>query len=123
MAVALMAICWGILAMAAWISVPHWPADGVDLVAPLAPGHAIEFDLWTHDLEFSPAFTTGGLTRQRPGPLRLTVWYQHVASGTNQRLAVLRMPTWPLMLLAGSAALVSTGLWPRSATRHSRTPS
>ncbi len=79
-------------------AVQHGPVDGVSFGVPLAPGRALDVHLWSRDLAFSPTFSTGGLTRQRPGPPRATLWYRNTTTGRTTRLGVVRLPTWPLRL-------------------------
>ncbi len=103
--------------------VPALPPDGLSWTLPLLPGSALECTLWTYDLEFSPAYTTGGLTRQRPGPLRLTIEYQPSPLSVTERLAVVHVPTWPMGLMAALLMLVSIRLWPhRPAWTRSHSP-
>ena len=93
------------------------PPDGLTGTLPLLHGSALECTLWTYDLEFSPAYTTGGLTRQRPGPLRLTIEYQPSPLSVTERLAVVHVPTWPMGLMATLLMLASIWLWPHRWTR------
>ena len=97
--------------------VPALPPDGLTWTLPIPHGSALEFTLWSYDLEFSPAYTTGGLTRQQPGPLRLTVEYQPGPLSVTRRLAVVPVPTWPMGLMATLLMLASIWLWPHRWTR------
>ena len=87
------------------------------MVVPIGPGRQIGVEFWTHDLAFSASYSTGGLTRQRPGPLRMRVSYQHPAAGTNRHLAVVRVPTSPVVLFGGSMALAAFWLGLRRVIR------
>jgi hypothetical protein len=102
-----------------WLRAPTLPPDGITWMVPIAPGRELTFTLWTHDLAFSEAYTTGGLTRQQPGPLRMTIWYQNTGAGTRVRLIVLRIQTWPLILGTLMIAMIGGLLWivPSSARR------
>ncbi|HZB95948.1 MAG TPA: hypothetical protein VE268_08305 [Herpetosiphonaceae bacterium] len=93
--------------------VPALPPDGLTWTLPIPHGSALEFTLWSYDLEFSPAYTTGGLTRQRPGPLRLTVEYEPGPLSVTQLLAVVPVPTWPMGLMATLLMLAGVRLWPQ----------
>ncbi len=90
---------------------PVLPGDGITLALPVGPGRAIHFTLWTNDLAFSSAYTTAGLTRQRPGPLRLTIAYQHPAAGAPERLVVLKIVAWPFVVVAALLAAATAWLW------------
>ncbi len=92
------------------------PPDGITWTLPLLHGSALDFTLWSYDLAFSPAYTTGGLTRQRPGPLRLTVEYRPSPLSVTERLAVVQVPTWPMGLMAILLMLASVRLWPHWST-------
>ena len=100
-----------VMAVSLWLRVPSLPADGITWALPIAPGREIAFTLWTHDLAFSTAYTTGGLTRQTPGPLRLTVWYQHGPAAKPERLVVLKVSAWPLVIVAAMLAIAGGWLW------------
>ncbi len=100
-----------LMTISLWLRPPAMPGDGITWRLPIAPGHALTFTLWTHDLAFSPLYTTGGLTRQRPGPLRLTVRHQNWAVGTREYLMVLRIPTWPLVVAAIMMTMAGGWLW------------
>ena len=91
------------------------PPDGLSMAMPIAPGRALMLTFWTHDLAFSHAFTTAGLTRQRPGPLRLTLALRTPARHGQERLAVWRVPAWPLASAALLFVAAGCGLWKRSA--------
>jgi hypothetical protein len=106
-----------LLAASLSLRVPALPPDGLTWTLSIVPGSALELTLWTYDLEFSPAYTTGGLTRQRPGPLRLTIEYQPSPLSVTERLAVVHVPTWPMGLMATLLMLVSIRLWPHRWTR------
>jgi hypothetical protein len=113
--VAVAATCGGLLcallALGIWLRLPAVPPQGFSWALPIAPGRQLTFALWTHDLAFSPAYTTGGLTRQRPGPLRLTISFQHRAGSFRQQLAVLKIPAWPLLVGAVLLAVTARWLW------------
>lgn len=98
-----------LVAACLWLRVPSLPAEGISGSVPIAPGHAILVSVWTHDLAFSPQYTSGGLTRQTPGLLRMSVGYTHPPFATEQRLAVFVVPAWPAAL--AGAMLVSAGGW------------
>ena len=104
-----------LMAISLWLRPPAIAGDGITWELPIAPGHALTFTLWTHDLACSPLYTTGGLTRQRPGPLRLTVRHENWVAGTREYLMVLRIPTWPLVAAAIMMAMAGGWLW-RSAS-------
>ena len=95
-----------VMALSLWLRVPGLPADGITWTLGIPPGRGLTFTLWTHDLAFSNAYMTGGLTRQKPGPLRLTVWYQHPAAGTREQLVVLKISAWPLVMGATLMAIL-----------------
>jgi hypothetical protein len=95
------------------------PPDGATSRISLAPGYALILTLWTHDLAFSPQFTTGGLTRQNPGPLRLTIAYRHPPFGKEERVAVLRVRAWPLVVVCVVAGAGVVWSW-RVTSRHMR---
>ncbi len=99
-----------IMALCLWLGVPSLPPDGITTKATLAPGYALVLTLWTHDLAFSPQYTTGGLTRQIPGPLRLTIAYQHPPS-KGERVAVLRIRIWPLVIVCAVAGVGALWSW------------
>ncbi len=80
------------------VAIQHGPVDGMSFGVPLAPGRALDVHLWSRDLAFSPTFSTGGLTRQRPGPPRATLWYRDTTTGRTSRLGVVRLLMWPLHL-------------------------
>jgi hypothetical protein len=105
-----------LMAGSLWLRVPSLPADGFTWMLPSARNHGITFTLWTHDLAFSPQVTTGGLTRQTPGPLRLTVWYRHPPGGKQDRLVVIKIPAWPPALAA--TIMITAGLWLRPSVRR-----
>ncbi len=115
-----LALLYMLMALSVWLKVPSFPPDGVSSSVPIGPGHTIIFTYWTHDLAFSTKVTTGGLTRQHPGPLRLTIWYKHPPAGKQEHLVVLRIRVWPLMAIAAIAAVASLCLWrgASSNTRH-----
>jgi hypothetical protein len=94
-----------------WLGAPPLPRDGLTHVLPLAPGHALGITFWTHDLAFSTAYSTAGLTRQTPGPLRLMVWYRHPATFKLARLLVVHVPAWPPLLAALMLAMTGGWLW------------
>ena len=94
------------------------PPDGLTWSVPLPRGGAITVRVWTHDLAFSPAYTTGGLTRQTPGPLRLTIEVQRTAASLRQQLAVLPVPTWPVLMPVAVLALTVLGRWYGRSRRH-----
>ena len=98
-----------LMATSLQLHMPSLPADGITWVLPIAPGHRLMFTLWTHDLAFSPQINTGGLTRQRPGPLRMTVWYKRPVAATYDRLGVVKIPAWPLVFAA--AIMLGAGMW------------
>jgi hypothetical protein len=99
------------MAVALCLRLPALPPDGISSTLPLVPGHKLVFTYWTHDLAFSHTVTTGGLTRQTPGPLRITIWYLHPPAGQQERLAVLKVRAWPLMLSSVVMELAAVWLW------------
>lgn len=99
---------------------PVLPGDGITWALPLGPGRAIRFALWTNDFAFSSAYTTAGLTRQRPGPLRLTIAYQHPAARAPERLLVLKIVAWPFVVVAGLLGAATTRFWCARARRAYR---
>jgi len=105
-----------VMAVALCLRLPALPPDGVSGTLPLVPGHKLVFTYWTHDLAFSPTVTTGGLTRQTPGPLRITIWYQHPPAAKQERLAVLKVRAWPLVLSSVVMELAAVWLWLEHAT-------
>lgn len=96
-----------LLGLGLWLRSPALPPDRLAWTLPLPLGGAVTVLLWTHDLALSAAYTTGGLTRQTPGPLRLTLEVQRTTAGPYQRLAVLPVPTWPLLIPAALLALAA----------------
>ncbi len=104
---ALVAAVGAMLSFGVWVSVSHWPVEGASIAVPIGPGRQVGVEFWTHDLAFSASYSTGGLTRQQPGPLRVRVSYEHPAAGMHKRLTVLRVPTSPLVLFGGSMALAA----------------
>ena len=104
-AIAIAVVLLGVLHIGVQAGIRHWPVDGVIFAVPLAPGRAIDMHIWSHDLAFSPKFTTSGLTRQRFGPLRATIWYRDTVTAFNMRLAMVRLPIWPLLLIVTAAAI------------------
>ena len=99
------------MAVSLWLRVPSLPGDGISRAVTIAPGRQLSFTLWTHDLAFSPLYTTGGLTRQKPGPLRLTIRHQRFPPGTREQLAVLTISPWPLVIGALLLMMAAAWLW------------
>jgi hypothetical protein len=100
-----------VVAMCLWLRVPPLPPDGVSAAAPLGPGYALVVQVWTYELAFSPQYTSGGLTRQTPGPLRLSIGYTRAPFGVEERLAVLTMSAWPPALLGGILLSLGASGW------------
>ena len=130
MALTTLTLLFLLLAAGAWWYGTVGPVRGGATVAiPLVFGHAINVNIWLRDTP-SPVFpdATGLSMRPSkrvvtvPGRLTATVWHQDSRNTTNRRVAVLKLPTWPLLLMAGGSALAAVWLWPRRGLRHSTSP-
>ena len=106
-----------LMVLGLWLLARLMPADGLAWAIVFAPDRQLNLTVWTHDLAFSDAYTTAGLTRQKPGPLRLTVSYQHRTKGPRKQLLVLPIPSWPLCVSAGLLLLAAGNAWWSAASK------
>jgi hypothetical protein len=93
------------------------------LVIPIFPGHTLAINVWLRDsvATFWPEATGSAMrdgTRmiKNPGSLTVVLWFNDRIAASTTRLAILKIPAWPLILL--SAGLAVGAYWlrpPRSA--------
>ena len=124
-ALVLLALLLALLAIGAWWYGIAGPAGGGATVAlPLAPGRALNVSVWLRDdrVAFWPD-ATGSARRSShyvvtaSSRFTVAIWYQDITSIRNTRLAVLKLPTWPLLLMSGGSAFAAARAWPRRGSK------
>ena len=121
---AVLALLFGLAAVGAWLGQTGTGANGaVSFRLPLAFGRELSVNIWLLDkvatfwpdapADFKPSPRA---MAPNPGYLTLVLWYQDFGAGTNTRLAILKLPNWPLGAMSALLAIASawTG---RSRTR------
>ena len=82
---------------------------GIAVVLPLFAGRELDVNIWSRParMRMRP------ITQQDAIPLTVTVWYQDTTAANVARLVAFAVPTWPLLVSAGSAGVAAVWLWPR----------
>ena len=108
---------FGLAAVGAWRGQSGTGASGaVSFRLPLAFGRELSVNIWLLDkvatfwpdapADFKPSSRA---MVPNPGYLTLVLWYQDLGAGTNTRLAILKLPNWPLGAM--SALLAIAAAW------------
>jgi hypothetical protein len=122
---AVFALLFGLAAAGAWLGQIGSSASGaVAFRLPLAFGRELNVSIWLLDKVATfwpdaPADFTPSAYAMAPnrGYLTLVLWYQDHAVGINRRLAILKLPNWPLSAMSALLAIASAWMWWRPLAR------
>src|SRR5919202_1467311 len=73
---------------------------GAAFAVPIAPARELDVTIWMPGRSNVSPDGDHPILRILSGPLHVMIWYQDHAAGTTMRLAVVRLPTWPLLAMA-----------------------
>ena len=101
---------------------------GVKLIVPLVRNQEIRVEVWPVTVladRFNPRpYASFAFSFDSPNSRWVGIWYQDLPVGIVLRLAAFTVPTWPIMALAATIALLTGSLWVverRSNPEHRKT--
>jgi hypothetical protein len=93
--------------------------SGATFAIPLGSDMAVDINIWhgKNAVTFWPdasgsARRAAESLKAEPSHMNVAVWYQERSTTTYSRLAMLRVPLWPLLALAAGLGLAAVWLWP-----------
>ena len=99
-----------------WLGTRLVRPEGISFGVPIAPAHALHLNLWKPEADNTSFVFNGALAHEIARPLTIMVWHQHYTTTTMTRLVFVRLPAWPLLLIAGSMTFAAVRLWRRRET-------
>ncbi len=104
-----------------WFAQRDYDDTGAVVALPVGPGRGVDVDIWLHDAvaTFWPDAPSSARPSHRTmipirGHFTVAVWYQDTAAATSTRLGIVRLPIWPLLVMAAAQALVAGWIWRRA---------
>ena len=101
---------------------------GVKFIVPLVRNQEIRVEVWPVTVladRFNPRpYASFAFSFDSPNSRWVGIWYQDLPVGIVLRLAAFTVPTWPIMALAATIALLTGSLWVverRSNPEHRKT--
>ena len=116
-----------VLAAGTYLFATVGPAtQGSTIVLPVWPGRSLSINVWVRESvatfwpDASGSAVRGG-TRviKNPGSVTIALWFQNRVAASTTRLAILRIPPWPLLVLAAICIVAAYLLRP---TRRHHAP-
>jgi hypothetical protein len=104
-----------------WLHTMTRQAGGTTVALPLGQSRRVVVNIWqgqqmerfTHDSSW-PSLRAHDQVEADPGRMTLALSFQRHQSMAPLSLTAVKLPTWPLMLLAALFGLFGAALWPRA---------
>ena len=92
----------------------QWRLPGaVSMAVPVAPARRLHVNIWKPVKDNTSWGFGGALAHEIDRPLTVIVWHYHAGTVRMTRLALVRLPTWPLLVITGGLGAAATWLWRR----------
>jgi hypothetical protein len=107
-----------LLSLGLWLQSAWRMPRPLSLDLPIAPARRVHVNVWKPVKDNTSFIFNGMLAHEIDRPLTVVLWLHHTRPASAIRLASIRLPTWPLLVIAGALGAGGSWLWRRTTGQH-----